>query len=117
MRFKMRRELAADHLGHRDLLTAALRTFLEDDPVGDGAYQAALSLARSADLDAMFGRSDVLVTPAAPGRQAVPFGAKGDPALNRFATLLGLPTVTSPFGRGPRGFPLGLQLLARPGRT
>jgi Asp-tRNA(Asn)/Glu-tRNA(Gln) amidotransferase A subunit family amidase len=35
----------------------------------------------------------------------------GSPVFNRAWTLLGVPCVTLPFGRGPKGLPLGVQLV------
>jgi Asp-tRNA(Asn)/Glu-tRNA(Gln) amidotransferase A subunit family amidase len=43
----------------------------------------------------------------------VDYGTTGDPCFNRLATLLGLPAISLPFGRGPKGLPLGVQLIAR----
>ena len=115
MRFEMRRELAAERLQHRDLLSPILRTFLEGDPVAEAAYRRAIVAIRSVDVDALFGPLDVIATPAAAG-EAVPFGSTGDASFNRFATVLGLPTVTLSGARGPLGLPLGIQLLGRPGQ-
>ena len=47
--------------------------------------------------------------------EAPPGTATGDPMFNRMWTLLGTPCVTLPAGKGPRGLPLGIQLVAAPG--
>jgi len=67
-----------------------------------------------ADLDLLLPPGDVWLVPSAPGE--APMGtATGDPVFNRMWTLLGTPCVTLPFGAGPRGLPLGIQLVASPG--
>lgn len=114
MRYEMRRELATERLQHRGLLSAALLDFLETAPVPWRAHRDARTRIRQVDVDALFGSLDVVATPAAPG-EAVPFGSTGSACFNLFATVLGLPTVTLPFARGPLDMPLGLQLSGRPG--
>jgi Asp-tRNA(Asn)/Glu-tRNA(Gln) amidotransferase A subunit family amidase len=54
---------------------------------------------------------DVLLTPSAPGE--APFGltSTGNSLFNRNWTTLGLPCITLPAGLGPRGLPLGVQLV------
>ena len=58
---------------------------------------------------------DVLLTPAAPGEAPAGLGWTGDPAFNFIWTSLGVPCVTVPAGVGPRGLPLGVQLVGRVG--
>ena len=113
MRSEMARDLATEWLQHRELMPGSLRELLSDAPCSDDSYRAALSARAGFELDALFGASQALVTPSAPG-EAVAFGSTGDPAFNRFVTLLGLPSVTLPFACGQNGLPLGLQLVARP---
>ena len=52
---------------------------------------------------------DVLLTPPAPGEAPMGLSATGDPVFNRVWTLLGVPCITIPFGKGPHGLPLGVQ--------
>jgi Asp-tRNA(Asn)/Glu-tRNA(Gln) amidotransferase A subunit family amidase len=72
-----------------------------------------------ADLQERFGAVmaglDVLVTPAAPGEAPEGLGWTGDPVFNALWTALGVPCVTVPAGRGPRGLPLGIQIVGRRG--
>jgi Asp-tRNA(Asn)/Glu-tRNA(Gln) amidotransferase A subunit family amidase len=58
---------------------------------------------------------DVLVTPAAPGEAPEGLDWTGDPAFNAGWTALGVPCVTVPAGSGPRGLPLGIQIVGRRG--
>lgn len=55
---------------------------------------------------------DVLLTPSAPGEAPEGLGYTGDPAFNFIWTCLGVPCVTVPAGTGPKGLPLGVQIVA-----
>jgi Asp-tRNA(Asn)/Glu-tRNA(Gln) amidotransferase A subunit family amidase len=54
---------------------------------------------------------DVLLTPSAPDEAPVGLESTGSALFNRNWTLLGLPCITLPAGRGPQGLPLGIQLV------
>lgn len=58
---------------------------------------------------------DALLTPAAPGEAPEGLGWTGDPAFNLLWTTCWGPNVTVPAGTGPRGLPLGIQLVGRIG--
>ncbi|TDH64134.1 amidase [Dankookia rubra] len=75
------------------------------------AGQAAFAAARAAFADAMAGY-DAILTPSAPGEAPEGLGWTGDPAFNSLWTLLHVPCVTVPVGAGPRGLPLGVQVVA-----
>jgi Asp-tRNA(Asn)/Glu-tRNA(Gln) amidotransferase A subunit family amidase len=66
-------------------------------------------------LDQLFADVDVLVAPAvlgeAPGTETT-----GDPLLCRMWTLLGTPAIAVPGLTGPAGLPVGVQVIAPPGR-
>ena len=64
-------------------------------------------------MDALFETRDVLLTPSAPGEAPEGLEGTGDPVLNRRWTLAGLPAVTIPTHQGPRGLPVGVQLIGR----
>jgi Asp-tRNA(Asn)/Glu-tRNA(Gln) amidotransferase A subunit family amidase len=55
---------------------------------------------------------DVLLTPSATGEAPVGMDRTGSSLFNRNWTLLGVPCVTLPAGRGASGLPLGVQLVA-----
>jgi Asp-tRNA(Asn)/Glu-tRNA(Gln) amidotransferase A subunit family amidase len=55
---------------------------------------------------------DALLTPSAPGEAPEGLGWTGDPAFNSLWTLLHVPCVTVPAGEGPKGLPLGVQIVA-----
>jgi Asp-tRNA(Asn)/Glu-tRNA(Gln) amidotransferase A subunit family amidase len=103
---------------HGDLLSPVLRDFLrEGDGVGRGREAEAREQAARcrAALEAIFARLDVLLTPAAPGEAPVGLESTGDPVFNRIWTLLGVPCLSLPAGRGPDGMPVGLQLVGASG--
>jgi Asp-tRNA(Asn)/Glu-tRNA(Gln) amidotransferase A subunit family amidase len=58
---------------------------------------------------------DALLTPAAPGEAPEGLGWTGDPAFNALWTALWGPNVAIPAGTGPKGLPLGVQLVGRIG--
>jgi Asp-tRNA(Asn)/Glu-tRNA(Gln) amidotransferase A subunit family amidase len=58
---------------------------------------------------------DVLVTPSAPGEAPEGISWTGDPAFNYLWTTLRVPCVTVPAGLGPRGLPLGIQIVGKMG--
>ncbi|MFL5282479.1 MAG: amidase [Rhodopila sp.] len=58
---------------------------------------------------------DILLTPSAPGEAPEGLGWTGDPAFNFIWTSLHVPCVTVPAGSGPKGLPLGIQVVGRRG--
>ncbi|HET9650903.1 MAG TPA: amidase, partial [Usitatibacter sp.] len=52
-----------------------------------------------------------LLTPSAASEAPASLESTGDPIFNRVWTLLGVPCVNVPWGRGPLGLPLGIQLV------
>ena len=49
--------------------------------------------------------------PSAPSEAPASLASTGDPVFNRAWTLLGVPCITIPHGKGPHGLPLGVQLV------
>jgi amidase len=56
---------------------------------------------------------DILLTPSAPGEAPEGIGKTGDAIFNNLWTTTHVPAVTLPAGLGPRGLPLGVQLIGR----
>jgi Asp-tRNA(Asn)/Glu-tRNA(Gln) amidotransferase A subunit family amidase len=115
--FETARALSPEWLYRRERLSPQLAALVERGLRTDGAaYSAALAAgqAAAADLQDLFGRCDVLITPAAPGEAPAGLDFTGDPLFNRPWQLLGCPCITVPAGRGEHGLPLGLQIVARP---
>ena len=61
------------------------------------------------------GDFDALIVPSAPGEAPKGLESTGDPVFNRIWTLLHVPAVHVPVGKGPNGLPLGLQVVGRIG--
>ncbi len=66
-------------------------------------------------LESLFVDTDVILTPAAPGEAPAGLDATGDPLFSRGWTLLQVPCVSIPYGKGPNGLPLSVQLVGRMG--
>ena len=67
-----------------------------------------------AQVEQLFAGADVLLTPTTPGEAPAGKSYAGDPRLQELWTMLHLPSITIPAGRGRRNLPLGVQLVARP---
>ncbi len=111
--------LAWEYARHRDALPPKLRGYL------DGArattpehYDEARRRSRRGRDAArgFFAEVDVVVTFSAPGEAPATRDSTGDSRFNRLWTLLGVPCATVPFGRGGRGLPAGIQIIAGFGR-
>ncbi len=63
-----------------------------------------------------FASFDAILTPSAAGEAPEGLGWTGDPRFNAIWTLAWTPCITLPAGRGPRGLPLGIQLVGARGR-
>jgi len=62
-------------------------------------------------LHNLFLDTDVILAPAAPGEAPAGLQATGDPLYSRSWNLLQVPCLSIPFGTGPRGLPLSVQLI------
>jgi Asp-tRNA(Asn)/Glu-tRNA(Gln) amidotransferase A subunit family amidase len=110
--------LAWELAAHPEKLTEGLRSRMLQARTRRGAPLAAaratLATARAA-LPALFAACDAILTPAAPGEAPELKSWTGEPIFNQLWTSLHLPSVTVPAGVGPRGLPLGLQIVGAPG--
>ena len=52
-----------------------------------------------------------IMTPPAAGEAPATLDNTGDPRFCSIWTLVGLPAIVIPTGKGPKGMPLGLQLI------
>ncbi|MDB5413087.1 MAG: amidase, partial [Rubritepida sp.] len=102
----------------RDQLSPALREKLEwalAEPRGKLAEgRAAFAAAQAAFSEAIAGY-DAVLTPSAPGEAPLGTEYTGDPAFNSLWTMLHTPCATIPAGVGPKGLPLGAQIVTRRG--
>jgi len=66
-------------------------------------------------LDTLYTDIDVILAPAAKGEAPAGLDATGDPLYSRAWTLLQNPCLSIPFGTGPGGLPLSVQIVGRHG--
>ncbi len=116
--FEIARCLADEHERFRELIREPLRGMLDDGaaiPISE--YDASCRCVREccAGLGAVFDGVDAMLVPAAPG-EAPEVATTGDPVFNRGWSALGVPAITVPAGVGLSGLPLGVQIIAPPGR-
>ena len=64
-------------------------------------------------LDGLYDGCDAIVTIPAAGEAPEGLANTGDASFCSLWSLAGLPAITMPSGRGPRGLPLGLQVVGR----
>jgi Asp-tRNA(Asn)/Glu-tRNA(Gln) amidotransferase A subunit family amidase len=118
IRYENARSLADEYHRFADALDPGLRQRCDEGWAIDAAdYRSALALAQRARclLDEAFGAYDVLIAPAATGEAPKSLASTGNVAMNVVWTLLHVPCVGLPIGRGPQGLPLGLQVIGRIG--
>lgn len=106
---------------HREAVSDFLNRALDEgEATSADTYQAALAT-RAHLIDALVAfigdDFEVIATPPATGEAPAGLGATGDPAFCSLWSLLGVPAIVIPTGLGPRGLPLGLQLVAPPGAS
>ncbi|HML10471.1 MAG TPA: amidase, partial [Stellaceae bacterium] len=115
--YEAAKNYAYEHLEHRDRVSAVLLDTVLDPgaaiPLDD--YIQALETAEAfrGHLDDIFRDVDVLLTPSAPGEAPEGLGSTGNSAFNATWTLSWCPCVTLPAGSGPKGLPLGVQLVGQ----
>jgi len=115
MGYETARALAWEYVTHPDKISATLKPRLDEGwAVKRPAYDQMRGVAERCrrGLAQDLREIDFLLTPSAAG-EAPPLelATTGDPVFNRAWTLFGVPCVTLPYGRGPKGLPLGVQLV------
>ncbi|MEX0607381.1 MAG: amidase [Halofilum sp. (in: g-proteobacteria)] len=115
MAYEAARSLADEHDRYADQMSAHLAALLEEGiHMSRVLYTDALRQTdeHGHDLNHRLADVDVVLAPAASGEAPTGHGTTGDPLYSRAWTLLGLPSITLPLGRGRHGLPIGLQLIA-----
>jgi len=112
--YECARALAWEYAEHRDGLSAAITKHVETGRAFTRSrYETAMrnAVGYRARMREVFERFDVLLTPSARGEAPEGIASTGDSLMNKMWSLLGLPCVTLPVAKGPKGLPLGIQLV------
>jgi len=64
----------------------------------------------------LFEELDLIIAPSAAGEALIAKEGTGNPVFCRIWTLLGLPCINLNISTGPNGLPVGVQLIAGPGK-
>jgi len=116
--FERARAMAHEWHAHRDRISARLAKSIQNGMAMKWErYLASRHVVAGwrARLDALFDGFDVLLAPCVPGEAPEGLGHTGDPRMQGIWTLLHAPTITLPTHRGPKGLPVGIQLVGRIG--
>jgi len=114
MGFESVRALAWEYMTFPEQISKSLKPRLDEGwQVTRADYDAVRETTRRCRRALADGMRDVdfLLTPSAPGEAPRSLESTGDPVFNRAWTLLGVPCVTVPHGKGAHGLPLGVQLV------
>ncbi|HZD19725.1 MAG TPA: amidase [Burkholderiales bacterium] len=114
MGYETARALGWEYWNHREQLSTSLRGRLDEGwKVSREDYDAMREHARRLrrELAQALREVDLLLTPSAPSEAPASLASTGDPVFNRAWTLLGVPCVTIPHGKGAHGLPLAVQLV------
>jgi len=114
MAYEAVRCLQDEYARHRDALSPQLLALLDEGAeVSFDVYRNRQAQAREgrAHLAGLLQGYDVLLAPSATGEAPDGIEATGDPIFSRMWTLMKLPAIHLPVGRGPQGLPVGAQLL------
>ncbi|SHG44987.1 amidase [Bradyrhizobium erythrophlei] len=112
--YEARRSLSHEYRSHRQRLSPRLRERLAAaDSIGMTDYLHMLQEAAEARSFAaiLFDGLDALLYPATEGEAEAGLDESGSPRFGALWTLLHLPTIALPVGRGPSGLPVGVQLI------
>jgi Asp-tRNA(Asn)/Glu-tRNA(Gln) amidotransferase A subunit family amidase len=114
MGFESARALAWEYMTFPEQISKSLKPRLDEGwQVTRADYDAVRETARRCRRALADGMRDVdfLLTPSAPSEAPRSHESTGDPVFSRAWTLLGVPCVTVPHGKGAHGLPLGIQLV------
>ena len=108
--------LGHEYAEHRNQLSERLQTMISDGfEITNERYAAAVEHAdacRTGLADA-FAEFDIFLAPSAPGEAPEGLGMTGDPVFQLPWTTLHAPCITIPYDTGPKGLPVGIQLIGR----
>lgn len=100
----------------REKISSYLNDALDEgERVTDAQYRDAMKfrLVLHSRLAEFFDRGySAIITPPAAGEAPPTLAVTGDPRFCTLWTMMGVPVISIPTGLGPRGLPLGLQIVA-----
>jgi Asp-tRNA(Asn)/Glu-tRNA(Gln) amidotransferase A subunit family amidase len=108
--------LAREYKDGEGLMSTALREMIErGQKVLATEYNTALARVGEFNeyVNAMFKQYDAILTPSAPGEAPKGLESTGNPAFCTIWTLCGTPALNLPVLMGPKGLPLGVQLVSK----
>jgi Asp-tRNA(Asn)/Glu-tRNA(Gln) amidotransferase A subunit family amidase len=112
--FEAARAFEFEDQNHREKLSLPIRENIENGwrCTRERYDQAVANAIRyRAGLAERFNKFDFLLTPAAPGEAPEGITSTGDSKFNRIWSLFGVPCVTVPAFKGPKGLPVGVQIV------
>jgi amidase len=115
--FEAARNYAFEYEQHHEQVSQVLRDTVltpgRELPLA--AYVEAIETAEKfcRHLDDIFSDVDLLLTPSAAGEAPEGLSSTGDPSFNSIWTLGWTPCITLPAATGPKGLPLGIQLVGQ----
>lgn len=112
--YEFYRALTFERTRHPELISShLLARIAAGGKVTRERYEECVAAARQArrQIADVFRDFDVLLAPSAPG-EAPAIDSTGEPTFGLLWTLLRLPCLTLPHGRGPSVLPLGIQFIA-----
>ncbi|HUQ75557.1 MAG TPA: amidase [Burkholderiales bacterium] len=114
MGYETSRALAWEYFNHGEKISATLKPRLDEgwkvtraeyDELREHSRRCRRALADS------MREIDFLLTPSAPSEAPASLQSTGDAVFNRAWTILGVPCLTVPYRKGPKGLPLAVQLI------
>jgi len=114
--FERARAMAHEWNTHRELISPGLTAQIEKGlAIPHSDYTRSLKrLKECRDLvPEIFGDADVVLSPCATGEAPKGLDTTGEPKFQEFWTALHVPTIAIPTHRGPKGLPIGIQLIGR----
>ena len=115
--YEFKRSISHERFNYYEQLSDQLRNGRLNDgyQVSNKNYQLALkdlSILKN-QIDAVFDKTDLIITPSAPGEALKGLEYTGSPIFNTTWSLNGNPCITLPLFKGKQELPIGCQLVAR----
>ena len=115
--YEFKRSISHERFNYYDQLSDQLRNGRLNDgyQVSNKNYQLALkdlSILKN-QIEAVFDKTDLIITPSAPGEALKGLEYTGSPIFNTTWSLNGNPCITLPLFKGKQELPIGCQLVSR----